>query len=91
MSNIDTHTKVMGIFLMSQCFPVPGGMQRGARQPSGDCSAREAVSLTWPPQGHKVSAIGSTRPLINVLSAGQKLLGTEKRDLGPSNEEGDTG
>lgn len=85
------HAKVMGVFLMPWCFPAPSGMWRGDRQPCGDCTAREVVSLAWHLQGQKMSVIVSTQPLINVLSAGQNPSGTEKRDLGTSNEEGDTG
>lgn len=51
------HTKVMGVFLMPWCFPAPGGMWR---QPSGDCTAREVVSLAWHLEGHKMSVIVST-------------------------------
>lgn len=57
-------------------------MQRGDGQPSGDCTDKEVVSLTWHLQGHKMSVIVSTQALTNVLSDGQNLAGTEKRTLG---------
>lgn len=85
------HTKFMGVFLKLWCFPAPGGMWRGDRQSSGDCTDRDAVSLTWHLQRHKMSAIVSTEALINVLSARQKPSGTEERDLETPNDEGDTG
>lgn len=85
------HTKGMGVFLMPSCFPAPSGMWSGDWQPSGDCPAGEVVSLVWHLQGHKMSVIVSTQPLINVLSAGQNPSGTEKRDLGTSNKKGGTG
>lgn len=70
------HTKFMGVFLMLWCFPAPGGMWRGDQQSSRDCTDREAVSLTWHLQGHKISVIVS-----HLLSARQNSSGTEKRDL----------
>lgn len=79
----------MDVFLMPWCFPAPGGMWRGNRQPLGDCTVRKIFLLTWHLQGHKMSVIVSTQPLISVLSAGQNPSGTEKRDLGTSNEEDD--
>lgn len=84
-------TKFMGVFLMLCFFPDPGGMWRGDRQSSGDCTDREAVSLTWHLHGRKMIVIVSIEALINVLSARQNPSGTEKRDLETPNDEGDTG
>lgn len=76
---------------MLWCFPASGGLWRGDQQSSGDCTDREAVSLTWDLQGHKMNVILSIEALINVLSARQNLSGTEKRDLETPNGKGNTG
>lgn len=85
------HTKFMGVFLLLRCFPISSGMWRGDRQSSGDCTDREAVSLAWHLQGHKMSVVVSIESLINVLSDRQNPSGTEKRDLETPNGKGDTG
>lgn len=66
-------------------------MWREDWQSSGDCTDREAVSLTWHLRGHKMSVIVSIQALINVFSARQKPSRTEKRDLETPNGKGDTG
>lgn len=85
------HTKFMGVFLILWCFPAPGRMWRGDWQSSGDCTVREAVSLPWHLQGHKMNVIVSMEALINVLSARQNPSGTEKRDLETAHGKGNTG
>lgn len=85
------HTKFMSVFLMLWCFPAPGGMRRENWQSSGDCTDREAVSLTWHLRGHKMSMIVSIQALINVFSARQNPSGTEKRALETPNGKGNAG